>query len=202
QINFGDPYPGGFIADMQTTEGTEESYLRYDRRTDTGVQVRVEEGPFDNSDLHVNEAVGYLAWNTSTPAGGTQSNTLRVDTSAPSFGAVSITRTGGEPPLSDGDTFEISAEVTDDGGVESVTADVSALDAERVTLTGSGDTYNGTVTVGEAPSTTRSVIITASDTLGQRANVTAIAGPQASWTHTVNGTERPATSTRVVMSAT
>jgi hypothetical protein len=131
QITFGDPYPGGFIADMQTTEGTEESYLRYDRRTDTGVQVRVEEGPYDNSDLHVNEAVGYLAWNTSTAAGGTQSNTLRVDTSAPSFGAVSITRTGGDPPLSKGDTFEISAEVTDDGGVESVTADVSALDAER-----------------------------------------------------------------------
>jgi hypothetical protein len=62
-----------------------------------------------------------------------------------------------------------------------------------VTLTGSGDTYNGTVTVGAAPSTTRSVIITASDTLGQRANVTAIAGPQASWTHTVNGTEQTAT---------
>ena len=192
-INFGSAFPAGFVADMQDSSGGQPAYLRYDNRKADSVDVRVEEDAAKDKDGHAATSVGYLAWDTNTAAGGTQSNTLSVDTTAPSFGAVSITRIGGKPPLSSGDEFEISAEVIDSGGIEEVTADVSALDAGTVDLTRSGDTYNGTVTVGAAPSTTRSVSITATDTLGQDATMTAIAGTQASWTHEVDGTDQTAT---------
>ncbi|MDR9382315.1 MAG: lectin-like protein, partial [Natronomonas sp.] len=102
-INFGGSYPAGFVAAMQTNSGGEESYLRYDGRTDTGVEVRIEEDPVDNSDGHISNTVGYLAWNASTQVTGTRSNELSVDTSAPRIDELSASRTTGSPPVSTGD---------------------------------------------------------------------------------------------------
>jgi len=51
----------GFVADLQTLIGAQEHYLRYDTRTDTGVDMLIEEDlGRDNS--HADNAVGYLAW--------------------------------------------------------------------------------------------------------------------------------------------
>jgi len=61
RVDFGGSYPDGFVADLQTFIGAQEHYLRYDTRTDTGVDILIEEDlGRDNS--HADNAVGYLAW--------------------------------------------------------------------------------------------------------------------------------------------
>ena len=60
-VSFGGSYPDGFVADLQTFIGAQEHYLRYDTRTDTGVDILIEED-LGRDNAHADNAVGYLAW--------------------------------------------------------------------------------------------------------------------------------------------
>ncbi|SFR57083.1 PGF-pre-PGF domain-containing protein [Halogeometricum rufum] len=85
-------------------------------------------------------------------AGG-ESETVVVDTTAPSLGPVSLTDGDGDGDVTDGDSITVEADVTDaTTAVQSVTADLSAFDAGSVSLsTTDGTTWNATTTVGASP---------------------------------------------------
>jgi len=79
--------------------------------------------------------------------------TYEVDTQAPSLTNVEVTEAGGDDTASDGDTVEVTADVTDSqSGVASVTVDAAVLGGTSdLTLTdGDGDdTYNATFEVND-----------------------------------------------------
>jgi hypothetical protein len=61
EVDFGSSYPDGFVADLQTFIGSQEHYLRYDARTDSGVDILIEED-LGRDNNHADNVVGYLAW--------------------------------------------------------------------------------------------------------------------------------------------
>ncbi len=88
------------------------------------------------------------------PAGneGSSSKTVTLDNKKPGISSAKIEDTSDtNGVVGDSDLVRISAEVTDDSPVDTVTADASAFGAGKVMLThDTGDTYDATITVNEA----------------------------------------------------
>ncbi|MFC7314168.1 PKD domain-containing protein [Salinirubellus salinus] len=87
------------------------------------------------------------------------STSMTVDTTAPSISDVTLTDVTDENGIvTDGDTIQVTATVTDSNTISTIEADASAFDAGTVTLDDDGpdsttadDQYSATVTVGSAP---------------------------------------------------
>ncbi|WEL17977.1 Pilin/Flagellin, FlaG/FlaF family [Halorhabdus sp. SVX81] len=107
----------------------------------------------------------------------TTSQTLSVDTVAPTIENVSLQDGDGNAIVTDGDSVSFSVTVSDSfSGVSTVTADASSLDAGTVTLTDrDGDgIYNATTSVGTSPTEgPQSVTITAVDNASNTASAMA-----------------------------
>ena len=103
-----------------------------------------------------------------------ETNTLTVDTDAPSISDPTLSDDNGN--VTAGDTVTISANVSDNlAGLDSVTADASSLDVGTVTLTDDNEngTYTATVTVGPSPTEgEQSATIEAADTVGNTGTAT------------------------------
>ncbi|MAF80369.1 hypothetical protein CL629_04825 [bacterium] len=99
----------------------------------------------------------------------TAENQVRIDKIAPTISTTSITLPEGQNAVKEGDTIEISAEVTDTpSGVETVTIDLTPLEGDAeysLNLTGSS-TYSNTFTIATSTNIengTKTLVITATD---------------------------------------
>jgi PGF-CTERM protein len=115
----------------------------------------------------------------------TNGQTYTIDNTEPSISSVGITDDiDGNGVVSDGDTVQVTATVTDANAITTVEADASAFDTDTVTLSDDGpnsasgdDQYSATFSVGSSPTEgTQSVTVDATDGAGNGGSQGVVSG--------------------------